>query len=270
MDVEGRYLDIDGATAFVESRGEGPSVLCVHTAGQSGRQWQEVLAELPELGWRVHAPDLPGHGRSDLLPSGPVESIEQYATWCASLLAALGIERSFVVGCSIGGKVALELAASSPDRVPGVVAMAADARNTVLSPGALRRSLEDSVSPSRGDRTYLGTLAVVGASVPPDRAAAIARRHQCEDPIVSITDLVAWATHDVTDRAADIRVPVVLAYGTDDFWVLGDDIQALAATIPTCRCHELRGVGHYPMEEIPGFAAQLHEWLQWLGTALPD
>jgi pimeloyl-ACP methyl ester carboxylesterase len=147
--------------------------------------------------------------------------------------------------------------------------MAADARNTVLSPTALRRSLEDSVSPSRGDRTYLGTLAAVGASVPADRAEAIARRHQCEDPIVSITDLVAWATHDLSGRTADIRGPVVLAFGTDDFWVRGDDIQALASSLPISRCHELRDVGHYPMEELPGFAAQLHQWLQWLRDRAP-
>jgi pimeloyl-ACP methyl ester carboxylesterase len=274
MEVEAHYVEIDGRRAFVEARGDGPAVICLHTAGQSGRQWFEVLHDLPALGWRVVIPDLPGHGRSDLPASGPVDTIEAYAEWVAQLITELGAldhdEPVLVAGCSIGGKIALELAASRPELLSGVVAMAADGRNTLLSPSALRRSLEDSTSPSRTDRTYLGTLAVCGTSVPEDRARAIADRHRCEDPTVSILDLVAWATHDLTGRAEHITVPVQLVYGSDDFWVRGADVEALAATIPDCRCERLEGVGHYPMEELPGFAALLDGWLRRVsGAALP-
>jgi pimeloyl-ACP methyl ester carboxylesterase len=274
MEVDARYLEIDGRRAFVETRGDGPVVVCLHTAGQSGRQWFEVVRDLPQLGWRVVVPDLPGHGRSDLPARGPVDTIEAYAAWVAQLVTALddrpGAEPVLVAGCSIGAKIALELATSHPELLAGVVAMAADGRNTLLSPNALRRSLEDSTSPSRADRTYLGTLAVCGTSVPEDRARAIADRHRCEDPTVSILDLVAWANHDLTGRAEHITVPVQLAYGSDDFWVRGADVEALAATIPDCRCERLDGVGHYPMEELEHFARLLDGWLRRVsGSAFP-
>ena len=267
MEVQGRYLEVDGDVAFVESRGEGPAVLCLHTAGQSGRQWHEVLAELPELGWSVHVPDLPGHGRSEIPSSGPVESIEHYARWCGDLVTRLGLDEVYAVGCSIGGKIALQFAHDSPAHVVGAVSMAADGWNSVLTEATLRRSLRDPSSPSRGDRTYLGTLDACGSSVPLERAEAIARRHRCEDPVVSILDLVAWTNHDAREWASSIRVPVQLVYGSDDFWVRGDDVRALAASIPTSRCEELVAVGHYPMEEIEGFATRLHEWLGWVRDA---
>ena len=273
MEVDARYLEIDGRRAFVEARGDGPAVICLHTAGQSGRQWFEMLHDLPAFGWRAVVPDLPGHGRSDLPAAGPVDSIEAYAEWVAQLITELGAlhddEPVLVVGCSIGGRIALELAATRPELLVGVVAMAADGRNTLLSPNALRRSLEDSTSPSRADRTYLGTLAVCGTSVPEARARAIADRHRCEDPTVSILDLVAWATHDLTGRAAHITVPVQLAYGSDDFWVRGADVEALAATIPGCRCERLDGVGHYPMEELEDFTRLLDGWLRRVSGSAP-
>jgi pimeloyl-ACP methyl ester carboxylesterase len=265
MEVDAHYVEIDGRRAFVEARGDGPVVFCLHTAGQSGRQWFDVLHDLPALGWRAVVPDLPGHGRSDRPASGPVDSIETYTEWVAQLITELGDdEPALVAGCSIGGRIALELAASRPELLVGVVAMAADGRNTLLSPNALRRSLEDSTSPSRTDRTSLGTLAACGTSVPEDRARAIADRHCCEDPTVSILDLVAWATHDLTGRAEHITVPVQLAYGSDDFWVRGADVEALAAAIPVSGCERLEGVGHYPMEELPDFATRLDGWLRWV------
>jgi pimeloyl-ACP methyl ester carboxylesterase len=264
MQVSAEYLEIDGVVGFVEHRGAGPAVFCVHTAGQSGRQWRDALTELPELGWKVFVPDLPGHGRSDLPAAGPVEDIETYARWCGAAMDALGLDEVYVVGCSIGGKIALQLAIDEPDRVRGVVAMAADGCNDVLSVRTLRRSLDDATSPSRMDRTVFGTLAAVGASVPVARAEAIAARHRCEDPIVSITDLVAWTGHDVRALAPAIACPVQLAYGTDDFWVDAAGIAALAGSIPVARCEELAGIGHYPMEEIPEFTGVLHGWLRWL------
>jgi pimeloyl-ACP methyl ester carboxylesterase len=198
---------------------------------------------------------------------GPVDTIERYAAWCGELIDALGLESLFVVGCSIGGKIALQLALDQPTRVAGVVAMAADGWNDALSVKGLKRSLEDAGSPSRGDRTYLGTLAACGSSIDPVRVEAIARRHQCEDPEVSVLDLVAWSLHDLRDRAQLIACPVHLLYGTDDFWVRGSDIETFGAAIPEGRVDALVGVGHYPMEEMPDFARRLHGWLEQFTNA---
>lgn len=259
--IRAEYTRVGGTLAFVEQAGDGPGVLCLHTAGQSGVQWRGVTAGLAARGYRVVVPDLPGHGRSEPGPGGPVTDLGTYAAWCVELLDRLGMDRPFVVGCSIGGKIALDVASRIP-HLAGVVAMAADA-GPGRRPGvaALRRELSDVAAPSRTDRTHLGTLAVVGSSVPAARAELIATMHRREDPAVSTSDLIGWATHDLRDALAAISCPVHLVVGADDLWLDPAAVRAAAQRIPVARATVLDGVGHYPMEEIEDFAAVLDRWL---------
>ncbi|MQA13808.1 MAG: alpha/beta fold hydrolase [Pseudonocardiaceae bacterium] len=261
------HLTIDGRTGFVEIAGDGPPVLCLHTAGQSGVQWRDVLRELPSHGYQVIVCDLPGHGRSEPAAGGPVTDLAYYRDWCLQLLAGLGVTRFSVVGCSIGGKIALDLAASAPEAVTSAVAMEADARNTRLSVRGLQRSLEAAAAPSVADRTYYGTLASCGAAVPGSRAELIATMHRREDPAISTSDLIGWAAHDLREQLVQIRCPLRLVAGADDFWLDLDDVRWTAAQVPGCRLDILEGIGHYPMEEIAGFPAVLAGWLAELAAA---
>lgn len=264
--ISAHYLTIGGSTGFVEVAGSGEPLVCIHTAGQSGVQWREVLLELSTQGYQVIVPDLPGHGRSDHAAGGPVTDLCEYTAWVRAVLAELGIHRPFVVGCSIGGKIALELAADPLVAPRGVVAMAADAFN---DPSAVRgyiRALEDTASPSRADRTYYGTLASIGESVPAEHAAAIAAMHRREDPVVSTSDLIGWSTHDVRPLLPSIACPVRWVIGEDDFWINNVGLDSAAASIPGCTYERLRGIGHYPMDEIEDFPAVLAGWLGELGA----
>src|SRR3954451_17200312 len=156
--IEASYLEVDGGLAYVEQAGSGPGVLCVHTAGQSGVQWRHTTTAPAAPGYRVVGPDLPGHGRAEPAPGGPVTDLGRYAGWCQALLELLGAERPFVVGCSIGGKITLELAARMGDRLRGVAPVAAAAGRGGMGLGGRRGELEDVAAPSRTDRTYFGTL----------------------------------------------------------------------------------------------------------------
>ncbi|MGC9666157.1 alpha/beta fold hydrolase [Planosporangium sp. 12N6] len=267
--IEARYLELDGSLSYVEIAGDGPAVLCVHTAGQSGVQWRHTTRELAALGYRVVVPDLPGHGRSEPAVGGPVSDLGGYAQWCQRLIRVLGLERPFVVGCSIGGKITLDLATRMGDDLSGAVAMAAEAGTGTVSVSGLRRELEDVAAASRADRTYLGTLAVVGSSLPPERAELIAQMHRREDPAVSTSDLIGWGTHDVRAKLPSISCPVHLVVGEDDLWLDPAKVRWAASQIPGARCTVLKGIGHYPMEEIDGFAGVLHGWLTELAAAQP-
>jgi pimeloyl-ACP methyl ester carboxylesterase/ketosteroid isomerase-like protein len=259
--IRAEYLTVDGSTAFVEVAGEGQPLLCIHTAGQSGVPARASLYELSGRGSQVIVPDPPRHGRSDHAVGGPVTDLSVYSAWLGKVLATLGVQRPWVVGCSIGGKIALELAADPSVAPRGVVAMAADAFNDPAATRGYVRALEDSASPSRADRTYYGTLASIGASVPPERAEVIAAMHRREDPVVSTSDLIGWSTHDLRPRLAEIACPVRLVIGEDDYWINTADLAPTAAAIPDCTYQRLAGVGHYPMDELPGFPAVLTGWL---------
>lgn len=265
--IEAQYVHLNGSLAYVETAGEGPAVLCLHTAGQSGVQWRHTLGGLSELGYRVVVPDLPGHGRSEPAACGPVRDLGRYAEWCIDLIDALALDRPYVMGCSIGGKISLDIATRIPDRLSGVVAMAAQV--DAPSPGGvagLERGLEDASSPSRTDRTYYGTLAVCGRTVPPDRVEMISAMHRREDPVVTTNDLIGWFSHDLRDRLGQITCPTYLVVGDDDFWLDLDQVRWTGSQVPGARTLVLEGIGHYPMEEVTGFPAVAHEWLTALAA----
>lgn len=256
------YLTIWGRMAFVETYGDGIPVLCVHSAGQSGVQWRTVVGELAARGYRAVVVDLPGHGRSEMLDDGPVTDLGVYARWCIEVIDRFELDSPFVVGCSIGGKITLDIGSRVPSRLSGIVAMAADARNDGQNEAGLTRALEDSVSPSRSDRTYYGTLAACGVAVPDDRTEIIARMHRREDPLVSNSDLIGWARHDLRDRLPDITCPCHIVVGGDDFWMDPESARWTAENIDSSDFTVLDGIGHYPMEEVPNFAALLDGWLR--------
>jgi pimeloyl-ACP methyl ester carboxylesterase len=265
--IQASYVTVRGALAYVEQSGSGRPVLCLHTAGQSGVQWRYTTERLAALGYHVIVPDLPGHGRSEPAGDGPVRDLGDYAQWCLELLELLDVHEPFVVGCSIGGKIALDLAVCAGGDLAGVVAMAADAHNSRTSVSGLLRELEDAAAPSRSDRTYFGTLAVVGRQVPPARAELIATMHRREDPLVSTSDLLGWATHDLRPELHGIACPTRLVVGDDDLWLDVADVVWTAQQIPGGQATVLEGIGHYPMEEVEDFPALLHGWLVELGAA---
>jgi lipase len=95
----------------------GTPVLALHGITASHRAWHHVADALPDR--RIIAPDLRGRGRSNALP-GPW-SLRDHADDEVRVLDALGIDRAFVVGHSMGAFVSVRFAAAHPDRVAGVV-----------------------------------------------------------------------------------------------------------------------------------------------------
>lgn len=260
--LRAHYLEVDGVLAFVEDWGEGIPILCVHTAGQSGVQYRHVAPELAQLGYRVIVPDMPGHGRSEPHPAGPVTDLGQYAAWLLELVGVLELDRPVVVGCSIGGKITLDIATRAGDSIRAAVAMAASAEPGVLSVRGLRRELEDVSAPSRTDRTYYGTHAVVGQSVAPDKRELIARMHCREDPQISNSDLIGWGTHDIKAQLRHVAAPTHVVVGEDDRWIAASLAERTAGAIAGADFTVLAGIGHYPMEEMDDFAGFVHGWLK--------
>ncbi|TSD97451.1 alpha/beta hydrolase [Gordonia rubripertincta] len=286
--IEARYLEIQGALAFVEivtpdptTPGQRiidiPTVLCIHTAGQSGVQWRRAAQGIADRGYRVIVPDLPGHGRSEPCSTGPITSLADYADWLTTALRLLDIEKPYVIGCSIGGKLTLELATRPEYPLAGAIAMAAETGPGRVKIAGLRRELEDVAGPARAERTYLGSLASVGRAVPAAQAHLIGLMHKREDPEISSSDLIGWGSHDVRERLSDLTCGLHLICGADDPWISVDAVRLAAAEIneldgPRAQFTELQGYGHYPMEELPDFGTRADAWLRSLpaGTRTPE
>ena len=100
---------------YCEISGSGQPVLLLHSGLGDSRMWREVAAKL-ERRYRVYSPDLRGYGRSPL-GKGRVSHVRDVER----LLKAVHLGRTFLVGVSLGARVAAEFAALHPERVAGLV-----------------------------------------------------------------------------------------------------------------------------------------------------
>ncbi len=114
MSVDERNIDVGGLSVRYLTAGEGPPLVLLHALGESALDWRWVLPELAKT-HRVYVPDLPGFGYS-AKPSAEY-SPAFFTRFVGDYLDALGLERTALVGNSLGGLIALRLALAEPARV---------------------------------------------------------------------------------------------------------------------------------------------------------
>lgn len=132
--ITGRYLTVtvEGAPRriYFEEAGQGRPVLCLHTAGADTRQWRHLMNDAGiTANNRMIAFDLPWHGKS-LPPEGfeteeYLLTTEAYIETVLAVIDGLGLDRPVLAGCSMGGRIALQLAALHPDKFSGFIAIEA-------------------------------------------------------------------------------------------------------------------------------------------------
>lgn len=118
-----RYSVSDNVNAHGPEGPDSPPIWAVNIHGYFAggtMYWRESACLAEKLGWRVVNPTLPGFGGSDPLPWNQV-TIDQVADEVIKLLDHLNIERAVLLGHSMGGAVAVRIAATDPHRALGIV-----------------------------------------------------------------------------------------------------------------------------------------------------
>jgi pimeloyl-ACP methyl ester carboxylesterase len=117
-----RRMETDSATLSILSAGSGPPVVCIHGLGATKGSFLPTVAALADRFTTISL-DLPGFGDSTKPILAPYHA-PFFARAVVDLLNAMGIERTHLVGNSMGGRVALELGLRHPDRVGKIVLLA--------------------------------------------------------------------------------------------------------------------------------------------------
>jgi pimeloyl-ACP methyl ester carboxylesterase len=217
-------------------RGSGPPVLWMSGYVVPVAAFDEVLDELAEA-FTVVAVDHRGSGTSRTRPLPTTTGT--MAADAASVLDRLGLDSAHVVGASLGGMVAQELAIASPHRVRSLVLCS----TTAGGPGA--KSL-----PARDIVTELKQTAL---RVPGGRVRL--------RPLGALHQAAAASSHDATRRLDRIRAPTLVLHGDEDDLLPVANATWLASHIPTARLQVVRGGTHLLVLESTEARTVLRAWL---------
>lgn len=242
----GRYALVEGGRVYFETLGRGPLVLLLHSSGMDSYQWRAVLPLLADAGFQGCAFDLPGHGKSDLPPSGPVEDIGSFVASVSEACANLAAPQA-IVGCSIGGKIALEMAASAVGRSVSLCVLVGSAAKVPPIPTPADRWSSAITETIRSElhRT-------VGTAAPSTYAAELSWRYGMCAPEVIWADLMAWNNHDGLPSLCNTTCKVLVVRGSEDPFVPVGSARETVERSPDGELLEMGGVGHYPMVDPSG------------------
>lgn len=256
-----QYITVNGAKIACQVTGQGPGLLLLHGLGGSHEDWRRQVPDLSAR-YRLVVPDLRGFGASERREPF---TIQQHARDAAALLDALKIRRAHVVGLSMGGAVAIELALTAPQRVSGLV-LANTAPNFELSNwerrymGFLRFLLAATFGVE-------GVARLFGKSTFPAPHQARLRRRQLERAsrtsrwvyIASLRSLTRW---NAEDRLRRIASPTLVLGAEHDYTSI-EEKRHWAALIPDARVQMLKGSRHRSDLDSPrAFNAAVSRFLE--------
>ncbi len=267
--LPGRLTNVDGVDLHYLEDGAGPPALLIHGLGGNTFSFRETIPALAPR-FRTVAVDLPGSGYSDRTPEHDY-SLDGHARLLARFMDQQGLKPALVLGHSMGGGVAMRLAALYPDYVDRLLLVASMRPNDLRRGGPLRHLL----------RPFFPLLGVAQAVVGP--VSRTMMRRMVYDPAFvtpavlagyqgprSLRGSSAALRRQLTDTARDVpidprtlRVPTLLLWGEADRVAPLSTGEALLEQIPEARLEVIPRAGHLLLEEQPSAAnAALLRWLE--------
>ena len=288
--VQSGFLDVGALRVHHMHGGRGPAVVFVHGLGSSGyMEWRHTL-ESTAARHRVFAPDLPGYGRSDK-PRARY-TIPYFARFISRYMEERGLRAAALVGTSLGGRIALEVALERPKLVRKLVLintlglgrpqvrMAQMAYGLVTIPRvgeAVMRLTRDALSwaPAAMIRRVAGRYAGVTSDLSEtmdDAYLADLREMYAADGfhnayLSTVRSLInpralLGGQHDVTRRLNELKIPVQLIWGANDPLFPLAHAERASSLIDRCKLTVIERAGHTPQAERPEeFNRVLHAFL---------
>lgn len=265
--IVGRYLTVtilgQACRVYTEEAGSGIPLVCLHTAGADSRQFRHLLCDKAVTSrYRVIAFDMPWHGKS-YPPAGWQKSeykltTELYVETIRAYCSAMGLDRPVVMGCSIGGRIVLQLAHAHGGEFRALIG---------LESADYQQPWYDTTWLHRGD-VHGGEVcaALVSGLIAPQSPQEY--RHETlwqymqGGPGIFKGDLYFYRVDsDLRGRLGGIdtrRCPLYLLTGEYDFSCMPEDTVRTANVIPGAKVTVMAQVGHFPMSENP---AQFRKYL---------
>jgi 3-oxoadipate enol-lactonase len=244
--------------------GEGVPVVLLHGHPFNRSLWNLQKRPLVDAGFRVVVPDIRGYGASPVTP-GTV-TMGELAGDVAALLTQLDLERPVVIGLSMGGLVAMELAISGPPiRALGLVATTAE---PVTADEHFRRQALAAAAEKLGMGPIVEQMGV-GLFPPgrsPEMVALVTDMMKGNNPMGAAAALRGRSIRpDYRPGLATMRIPTFVCVGSADPWSTREVTDGVVACLSNPHVTVMPGIGHLPNLEAPeAFNRQLIQFLNLL------
>ena len=258
--IVGRYVRLgvlgDECRVYFEEAGRGIPLVCLHTAGADSRQFRHLMCdEAVTLFYRVIAFDLPWHGKS--YPPAGWEKIEyrlttqRYVETVRSFCRALELDRPAVLGCSIGGRIVLQLAHAHGTEFRALIGLeAADYQQPWYDTSWLHRG-----DVHGGEVCAALVSGLIAPQSPPEHRHETLWQYMQSGPGVFKGDLHFYRVDgDLRGKLGGIdsaSCPLYLLTGEYDFSCTPDDTLRTADAISGVKVTVMKELGHFPMSENP-------------------
>ena len=271
--ITGKYVHVDimgePCRVYFEENGQGIPLVCLHTAGSDNRQFRHLLCD-PDITrkYRVIAFDMPWHGKS-YPPVGFQNkdyelTTERYGPTIRALCSALGLDKPVVMGCSIGGRIVLQLAHAHGDEFRALIGLeGADHQSPWYDTRWLNRP-----DVHGGEVCAALVSGLVAPQSPDEYRHETLWQYQQGGPGIFKGDLYFYRVDsDLRGKLGGIdtqRTPLYLLTGEYDYSCSPEDTVRTAQSIPGAKVTVMKEVGHFPMSENP------QQFKKYIGPVLQE
>jgi 3-oxoadipate enol-lactonase len=255
-------LTVNDTDLYYERRGKGEPLLLIQGMTGHSLHWGEPFLAALEHDFELVLYDHRGVGRS--APYETPFQIADLASDALALLDALEIERAHLLGISMGGMIAQELALSAPERVltltlgatycGGPGAQFTDER--VVNDLAMAILSGDQERKVRTGWDFNVSPQFAADEGNFERFTDVAVQYPVAVPMI-LAQVQAIIAHDTSERLGEIAAPTLVVHGTGDQMLVAANGELVASLIPGARLELLDGVGHLFFLERPEHVARL-------------
>jgi pimeloyl-ACP methyl ester carboxylesterase len=260
----GRFLDIDGASIYVEEQNpesRQTTIVFVHGFGGSSFSWRHNAPFFAGQGYRVVSLDMKGFGLSYKDFSSDYSHLAQ-AGLLAEVLQRLEIDQAHFVGHSMGTSVMLNFAYLYPEKVLGLISVggAVNLREGAIPPSALFdfapfRRIGEVFLTHYATKQRVGEILasayyqdIVTADVVDGYYNRLVSGQWTQSLLAMTRDM---SENTITFALRDFRFPTLILWGQNDTWVKRVDIDRWRDEISSVEFHAIPEAGHMLMEENP-------------------
>ena len=258
MTFETTRLEIDGVDTVIKVIGNGPAVLSLHGAATiEGFEWARGLADR----FRVYLPFHPGFGESG--PAPHICGMQDMIVHYVRLIAALGLDRPHLMGLSMGGWMATEMAVMAGERFARLVLIAPAGLNHPDHPGTdLSKIASQDRAQYMAHRAEVAARYFPGGALAPPLEQFIAAREREGAALSNIRKAHGGMGHPNLRRWLS-RIPneTLILWGDKDRVALASQAGLWAKGIPRARIHIVPDVGHFAMQEDPACVTVIGDFL---------